>query len=146
MKTLDKATEIELIQKLANGGGYFAEYFKKSSADRMCENIKNDFPIEHMTDMSRAKERIGQLENLVQGYEAKVDDITDVIERLTVENHGLNEKLSQVLHNMVSNEDMEVISDPYQHFYFPEIVKAKRELGVNLTLGELNQLFEKAGI
>ena len=42
---MDKETEIKTLQSL-KGDTYFAQFFKSCDIDQMCENIKNDFPIE----------------------------------------------------------------------------------------------------
>lgn len=42
---MDKAKEIELLQSL-KGDTYFAQLFGNEQIDDMCQNIRNDFPIE----------------------------------------------------------------------------------------------------
>ena len=42
---MEKAKEIELLQSL-KGDTYFAQFFGDEQIDAMCENIKDDFPIE----------------------------------------------------------------------------------------------------
>lgn len=42
---MEKVKEIELLQSL-KGDTYFAQLFGDQQIDAMCENIKNDFPIE----------------------------------------------------------------------------------------------------
>lgn len=42
---MEKAKEIELLQSL-KGDTYFAQFFGDEQIDAMCENIKNDYPIE----------------------------------------------------------------------------------------------------
>lgn len=42
---MDKKQEIEVLQSL-KGDTYFAQFFGGLDIDLMCENIKNDFPIE----------------------------------------------------------------------------------------------------
>ena len=42
---MEKAKEIELLQSL-KGDTYFAQFFDDEQIDAMCENIKNDYPIE----------------------------------------------------------------------------------------------------
>lgn len=42
---MEKVKEIELLQSL-KGDTYFAELFGDEQIDAMCENIKNDYPIE----------------------------------------------------------------------------------------------------
>lgn len=43
---MEKVKEIELLQSL-KGDTYFAQLFGDEQIDAMCENIRNDFPIEH---------------------------------------------------------------------------------------------------
>lgn len=42
---MEKAKEIELLQSL-KGDTYFAQLFGNEQIDAMCQNIRNDFPIE----------------------------------------------------------------------------------------------------
>ena len=42
---MEKVKEIELLQSL-KGDTYFAQLFGDKQIDAMCENIKNDYPIE----------------------------------------------------------------------------------------------------
>ena len=42
---MEKVKEIELLQSL-KGDTYFAQFFGNNQIDAMCENIKNDYPIE----------------------------------------------------------------------------------------------------
>lgn len=42
---MEKVKEIELLQSL-KGDTYFAQLFGDQQIDAMCENIKNDYPIE----------------------------------------------------------------------------------------------------
>lgn len=42
---MEKVKEIELLQSL-KGDTYFAQLFGDQQIDAMCENIRNDFPIE----------------------------------------------------------------------------------------------------
>lgn len=43
---MDKKQEIEILQSL-KGDTYFANFFGAHDIDQMCENIKNDFGLEH---------------------------------------------------------------------------------------------------
>jgi hypothetical protein len=43
---MEKAKEIELLQSL-KGDTYFAQLFGDEQIDAMCENIRNDYPIEY---------------------------------------------------------------------------------------------------
>lgn len=41
-----KQDEIELLNSFRRSGSYFNELFSDADIDQMCENIRNDFPIE----------------------------------------------------------------------------------------------------
>lgn len=43
---MDKQQEIKILQSL-KGGTYFNQFFSSDDIDKMCENIRNDFPIEY---------------------------------------------------------------------------------------------------
>lgn len=43
---MDKQTEIKTLQSLKGNDTYFGEFFNSHDIDQMCENIKNDHPIE----------------------------------------------------------------------------------------------------
>lgn len=47
---MEKVKEIELLQSL-KGDTYFAQLFSGQQIDAMCENIKNDYPIEYGLDI-----------------------------------------------------------------------------------------------
>lgn len=47
---MEKAKEIELLQSL-KGDTYFAQLFGDEQIDAMCENIRNDYPIECGLDL-----------------------------------------------------------------------------------------------
>lgn len=53
---MEKQKEIETLRSL-KGDTYFGEYFSSDDIEQMCENIKNDFPIEmdcHFAEKVRA--------------------------------------------------------------------------------------------
>lgn len=54
-----KEKEIGALKALVEMDGYFAEYFK-GDLEKMCENIKNDFPIELGTKISNTAEYLQQ--------------------------------------------------------------------------------------
>lgn len=49
-----KQDEIDILQSL-KGDTYFSQYFKDEDIDQMCENIRNDFPIECGCKFSRSE-------------------------------------------------------------------------------------------
>ena len=49
---MKKQDEIQILQSLkghGRGDTYFGQFFKDEDIDKMCENIKNDYPIEMET-------------------------------------------------------------------------------------------------
>ena len=44
-KVMTKQDEIEVLQSL-KGDTYFSQFFTSNDIDQMCQNIRNDFPIE----------------------------------------------------------------------------------------------------
>jgi hypothetical protein len=54
-REITKAEEIKALRALVKMDGYFAEYFKPS-LEKMCENIKKDYPIELDTEFNRKAE------------------------------------------------------------------------------------------
>ena len=56
---MKKQDEIQILQSLKGHGKeetYFGGYFKDDDIDKMCENIKNDFPIELDTNFNKKSE------------------------------------------------------------------------------------------
>lgn len=57
---MEKTKEIELLKQL-KGDTYFADTFSAATIDKMCDNIKNDFPIllnsEYATKQMPSKHR-----------------------------------------------------------------------------------------
>ena len=58
-KKLSKAEEIDLLEKLINGSGYFAEKFGNDWI-AMESNIRNDFPIEHETEFGEIEYKLAE--------------------------------------------------------------------------------------
>ncbi len=55
-KNISKERELEIIQELRSGNGYFADAFTSYDFDRMSKNIRNDFPLLLKTNFVEASE------------------------------------------------------------------------------------------
>ena len=120
---MDKKQEIEILQSL-KGDTYFAQFFGGLDIDLMCENIKNDFPIElncafyqkaelfkKQVDQEKAKAK-ERMENFVGGT---IDDFEGDIPMAIYDR--LVDATSQLF-----------------------IINFKREQGYELTEGEIDWL------
>jgi len=145
MADLTKKQEIELLEKLVNGNGYFAEYFQKDF-QQMKRNIEVDHPIEMET-------KFNQYKDMVSGYEVKVDDLTYQLEQANtklIHREGAiavsKQILTDILIGLVQNQEDEQVTDPNSFFTWEEIVKIKVKKGFTLTDEEATNLLERAGI
>ena len=112
---MEKVKEIELLQSL-KGDTYFAQLFGDEQIDAMCENIRNDFPIERglnlfegslvVQENAKLKSRIAELRQinesvakflLVKAREYGDDTFEDLVEHLIGYKKRLAMKLSLVL-------------------------------------------------
>jgi len=145
MADLTKKQEIELLEKLVNGNGYFAEYFQKDF-QQMKRNIEVDHPIEMETKFNQYKE-------MVSGYEVKVDDLTYQFENLTsklAQREGAiavsKQIMTDILIGLVQNKEFDKVSEPTDYFTWEAVVKTKLEKGYQLTDEQAQKLIEKAGL
>jgi hypothetical protein len=135
MKALSKQEEIELLTKLAEGGGYFADQFKHDLGRMIC-NVKNDFPIIHDTS-----------------YENKIHDLNKRIEtqkRILQEQSAVilesaaNEKLKfieKVLHR--ANEENGLETLVINEIGLDATIKAKHDLKMELSKEQIDYLITK---
>ena len=112
---MEKAKEIELLQSL-KGDTYFAQLFGDEQIDAMCQNIRNDFPIECGLKLFQAspvakenaklKSQVAQLQQvdetvaktlLYKANEHLDDALGDLAECLIGHNKCLTMKLRLVL-------------------------------------------------
>ena len=56
-KVMTKQDEIEVLQSL-KGDTYFSQFFTSNDIDQMCQNIRNDFPIELGCQFTMAAESL----------------------------------------------------------------------------------------
>ena len=112
---MEKAKEIELLQSL-KGDTYFAQLFGDEQIDAMCQNIRNDFPIECgltlflaspvAKENTKLKSQIAQLRQdakavakgiLVIANDYSEDALEDLAERLIGHNKCLALKLRSAI-------------------------------------------------
>jgi hypothetical protein len=123
---MDKKQEIEVLQSLKDDT-YFAQFFGGLDIDLMCENIKNDFPIElncafyqkaelfkKQVDQEKAKAK-ERMENFVKGV---IDDFDGYIPM----------------------EVYDRLVDATSHLF---IISFKREKGYKLTESEIDWLINE---
>ena len=81
---MKKQDEIQILQSLkghSKGETYFGEYFKDDDIDQMCENIKNDFPIQIVNNFNKKAELFEKTlnEELKKFDEDMMSFITEII-------------------------------------------------------------------
>lgn len=77
---MDKQTEIETLKSLKNDT-YFAAFFGED-IDQMCQNIRNDFPLEFGCNFSKKAEVLEK--KLHEEQKAHDQDMLDFVEELLV--------------------------------------------------------------
>ena len=109
---MDKQTEIKTLQSL-KGDTYFNEFFNNHDIDQMCDNIKNDFPIDmacQFTAKVEALER--QIKDMEAAHEAEIKELNDAHDaemkefgkKLIVDNHGDIDDIYDTLENQFGRE------------------------------------------
>lgn len=123
---MEKVKEIELLQSL-KGDTYFAQLFGDQQIDAMCENIKNDYPIElglnlfESSPVAYENERLKRQlaacyereESVAKGILIKANDhlddtLEDLAEHLIGHKKCLIIKLNSALH--LSEEDRDTLA------------------------------------
>lgn len=138
-KTLTKAQEIELIEKLANGGGYWAEYFG-ADANRMISNIRNDFPIEMKTNTDILKHKLAIQQRHNTELEEAIAKMNEEHQKTQNKLQLANEKLATILGRLIQYQVECEITSPYDFFTFEEIVTVKLHNGIKLESTEATGL------
>lgn len=142
MKTLSKEQEIQLLTKLANGKGYFAEKFK-NDFDIMVKNISNDFPIELGTSFAIAENQLRIAKGFVEEKLNTIESLVETINGLRSENKSFQEKINSIAVNLVVKESEASICSPYDHFTIEEIIPIKLENGILLNKSEVEYVTER---
>ena len=121
---MTKQEEIKTLQSL-KGDTYFAQYFKDSDIDIMCENIRNDFAIEGGTEFHKESATLRQqLKDAFKTYKNKVRAL--------------------VSDSIILAHDPEMEATFAGYIGKMELIKVKRENNIPLTNQEIDYLINAA--
>ena len=123
---MDKQEEIRILQSLKSET-YFNQFFCGADIDQMCENIRNDFPIENGCRFNQKTEFLqGALNEIVKGQSEFNRTIAYRLIDICV---GDTTLIDSVLIDIASEL---------------EIIKYKREKGYALSNKEIDYLIKEA--
>lgn len=109
---MDKQTEIKTLQSL-KGDTYFNEFFNNHDIDQMCDNIKNDFPIDMTCQFAAKVEALErQIKDMEAAHEAEIKELNDAHDakmrefgkKLIVDNHGDVDDIYDTLESQFGKE------------------------------------------
>ena len=122
--TMNKEKEISLLQQL-KGDTYFALYFESEEIDMMCDNIRNDHPIElgvpslcksQLTsmeiinsDLKKNIERLKTINSCIEDEKSHAIEVLDrKIESIELKNRALKETILDAIYKteMVELDDL----------------------------------------
>ena len=126
MKKQDERQILQSLKGHGRGDTYFGQFFKDEDIDKMCENIKNDYPIE---------------------METMFNDKAEIMEnRIVKERKESDEQLLRLAAEILSH-----IYDPPQIYKaikdvigLPNILKVKYDNKMDFTKEEIDFLYKKA--
>lgn len=128
---MKKQDEIQILQSLkghGKGETYFGEYFKDNDIDQMCENIKNDYPIELDTNFNKKAEVMEK--KCIEERKKTDEDFMSFIGDILIQ---------------VNNNDIEGIYDVIKEkIGTGSILQCKHERGINFLQEEIEWMFNKA--
>lgn len=123
---MDKQQEIKILQSL-KGDTYFNQFFSSDDIDKMCENIRNDFPIEYNSP-----------------FHAKAESLQKTLNDAKKTQIEFNEAIARRLIDICVGETAlfdSVLIDLSSRL---SIIKYKREQGYSLSSEEIDFLISKA--
>ena len=128
---LTKAQEKQLIEKLMNGYGYFADEFNAEDKEMMTSNIGNDFPIFNGTSLGDKIEMTHSLSREVANLKASMTSRETRIDDLEKENKTLQMRLENILSDLLRGTDPAEIKE--FNYTKTEILVATLDCGLTLT-------------
>ena len=140
-----KAEEIELIEKLTNGSGYFAEYFA-SEAAQMIENIRNDFPIHHHTKMEAKRDIDEYRVNRIKHLEIELDRAEKQRDFRIGTTNAKIEHLERILNAMIVAYEQKESINPIEYFSWEDVTKKRLQKGWGLNTKDAEELISRAGL
>lgn len=123
---MDKQQEIKILQSL-KGATYFNQFFSSDDIDKMCENIRNDFPIEYNSS-----------------FYAKAESLQKTLNDAKKTQTEFNEAIAHRLIDICVGETAlfdSVLIDLSSRL---SIIKYKRKQGYSLSNEEIDFLISKA--
>lgn len=126
---MKKQDEIQILQSLkghGRGDTYFGQFFKDEDIDKMCENIKNDYPFE---------------------METMFNDKAEIMEnRIVKERKESDEQLLRLAAEILNhiNDPMKIYAAIKDVIGLPNILKAKYDNKLDFTKEEIDFLYKKA--
>lgn len=143
---MEKAKEIELLKQL-KGDTYFADTFSAATIDKMCENIKNDFPI--LLDSEYEKKQHEEVDAL----KAQVRELTARLEVQKANNEkeleNMNADAKRYMEEFGAKivENIDYFDELYkvleEEFGIAFIIKTKHDRGIELDDEEIDYLVSK---
>lgn len=143
---MEKVKEIELLKQL-KGDTYFADTFSAATIDKMCENIKNDFPILLNTEYEAKQfEEVEALKAQVKMLTARLEEQKAKSEKeLEDMNAAAKRHMEELGENIVENiEDSDYLYKTLEEeFGIAFIIKTKHDRGIELNDEEIDYLVSK---
>lgn len=143
---MEKAKEIELLKQL-KGDTYFADTFSAATIDKMCENIKNDFPIMLDTEYeTKQSEEVDSLKTQINVLSAQLEEQKAKSENeLDNMNEAAKMHMEELGRNIVENieDSYELYKVLEEEFGIDFIIKTKHDRGIELDEEEIDYLISK---
>ena len=137
-KELSKQEEINLLEKLVGGNGYFSEYFGKD-LDQMVSNIRNDFPIDMGTSIEKMEIEVRDLKEANSLFEDKIRILRDQVAMLDRINDSQSAVRLKIRDEAVKAGCLEVMT----FFEIGEVIEAKLKLGIGLNEDEVKHVISR---
>lgn len=131
---MEKAKEIELLKSLKSDS-YLADEFGAETIDKMCENIKNDFPVMLGTTYMKS------IEDKEAALNKKVDKLESDIEDLAADYQNQKREFAEKVLVAHHKGNLEAVIE--QEFDYAFIIKTKRANGIALTDDEIDWMVNK---